>query len=155
MKIYCTPKPSMTENTSIQDYKYIQSIAMSAIIRGRARTLNKIITSNLLRVKMRRPLHWIRRRQSPRTRSPSTVHFPPPLHVNILQPNQRILIAVVPRIGLGVGVSNYFCRHARHLVGAIDTSWRTAVRIPAVRGFLGAFLAVEAVVAFAIRAMAF
>ena len=51
------------------------------------------------------------------------MHFPPPLHVDILHPNQRIFVTIVPRVRVGIGLSRYFRQHAGPiLVCAVGTA---------------------------------
>lgn len=84
------------------------------------------------------------------------MHFPPFLHIDVLHPNQRVFVTIVPRVRVGIGLSRQIRQHAGpNLVCAADTAPRIAIRLAAVRGVLRAIFAVEAVVAFAIRAVPF
>lgn len=89
-------------------------------------------------------------------RASPTVHFPLPLYIYILHPNQRTFVTMVPWVGVGIGLSCHFRQRAGHIVCcATDTAGCTAIRLANIRGVFGAVFAVETVVAFTIRAVAF
>ena len=81
-----------------QLYRAARQLDRAIIIHSHTSTLNEIITSNFLRLKLNRPLGRIRRGIRTRMRASPTVHFPPSLHIDILHANQRILVTMVPRV---------------------------------------------------------